>query len=290
MNQHIVDTLIEERAAKLMQHPLAWKMVQRYLYPVLGYQQAIEMIDRLQHAGGREVFDWLSEKLSMQVAINGLEHVPKAGRVVVIANHPAGIADGIAVFDALKTVRQDLVFFANRDAIRAVPRLTEMIIPVEWMEHRRDHGRNRETVRGMVQSFRDERVVVIFPSGRLAQPTLRGLIERPWMTSGVSIAQRYHCPIVPMHVRGFNSVLFYLLWFVNTELKDMTLFRELLNKGNQRYRLTVGKPFMPIGDPIHLTESLRAFVTQKLPAGETTFSYSQLSDSTPHNTSIGSAT
>lgn len=288
MNPHIVDTLIEERAAKLMQHPLAWKMVQRFLYPVLGYQQAIEMIDRLQHAGGREVFDWLSDTLSMQVTSNGLEHVPKTGRLVVIANHPAGIADGIAVFDALKTIRQDLVFFANRDAIRAVPRLTEMIIPVEWMEHRRDHGRNKETVRGMVQAFKDERVIVIFPSGRLAQPTLRGLVERPWMTSGVSIAQRYSCPIVPMHVRGFNSVLFYLLWFLNTELKDMTLFRELLNKGNQRYRLTVGKPFMPEGDPALLTEALRAFVTQNLPAGETTFSHQHLNDSTTLNTSIGS--
>lgn len=288
MNQHIVDTLIEERASKLMQRPLVWKMVQRYLYPILGYQQAIEMIDRLQHAGGREVFDWLSDKLNMQVTSNGLEHVPKTGRLVVIANHPAGIADGIAVFDALKTVRQDLVFFANRDAIRAVPRLTEMIIPVEWMEHRRDHGRNKETVRGMVQAFRDERVIVIFPSGRLAQPTLRGLVERPWMTSGVSIAQRYNCPIVPMHVRGLNSVLFYLLWFLNTELKDMTLFRELLNKGNQHYRLTVGKPFLPEGDPVHLTETLRAFVTHNLPAGETTFSYPHLNDSTTLNRSIGS--
>lgn len=290
MSRHIVDTLIEERAAKLMQRPLTWKLVQRYLYPVLGYRQAIEMIDGFQHAGGREVFDWLSDKLSMQVESLGLEHLPRTGRVVVIANHPAGIADGIAVYDALKTVRQDIVFFANRDAVRAVPRLSEMIIPVEWMEHRRDHGRNKETVRGMVQAFKDERVVVIFPSGRLAQPTLRGLLERPWMTSGVSIAQRYDCPIVPMHVRGFNSVLFYLLWFLNTELKDMTLFRELLNKGNQRYRLTMGEPFMPIGDPGDLTEALRNFVTQKLPAGETAFSFPPHRESATHNTSIGSTT
>jgi len=288
LSQHIVDTLIEERATGLMQHPLAWKLVQRYLYPLLGYRQAIEMIDGLQHAGGREVFDWLSRKLSLRVETLGLDHLPRTGRVVVIANHPAGIADGVAVYDALKTVRRDIVFFANRDAIRAVPRLTEMIIPVEWMDQRRDHGRNKETVRGMVQAFRGERVIVIFPSGRLAQPTLRGLIERPWMTSGVSIAQRYHCPIVPMHVRGFNSALFYLLWFLNTELKDMTLFRELLNKENQRYRLTVGRPFMPIGDPVGLTEALRDFVTQQLPAGEVNFEVSTISGSATHTASMRS--
>ncbi len=290
MSRHIVDTLIEERASGLMQRPLMWKLVQRYLYPVLGYRQAIELIDGLQHAGGREVFDWLSGKLKLRVESLGLDHLPRSGRVVVIANHPAGIADGIAVYDALKTVRKDIVFFANRDAIRAIPRLNEMIIPVEWMEHRRDHGRNKETVRGMVQAFRSERVVVIFPSGRLAQPTMRGLVERPWMTSGVSIAQRYECPIVPMHVRGFNSALFYLLWFLNTELKDMTLFRELLNKGNQHYRLTVGRSFMPIGDPGQLTDALRDFVTRKLPAGEHSFEFPTIPGPATHTLPIRSPT
>jgi putative hemolysin len=142
------------------------------------------------------------------------------------------------------------------------------------MEHRRDHGRNKETVRGMTRAFRDGKLVVIFPSGRLARPSVRGLVERPWMSSGISIAQRYDCPIVPMHVRGFNSALFYLLWFVNTELKDMTLFRELLNKENQKYRLTLGQPFSPVGDANEMTESLREFVTRRLPLGETTFRFS----------------
>lgn len=271
MTGHIVDTLIEERATGLMQRPWLWALVQRFLYPVLGYNQAVEMIDHLQQASGREVFDWLSDRLQMRIDSRGLEYLPATGRAVVIANHPAGIADGIAVYDALKAIRPDMVFFANRDAIRAVPRLTDMIIPVEWMAERRDHGRNRETVRGMVQAFRDERLVVIFPSGRLAAPTWRGLVERPWLNTAVTIAQRHDCPIVPLHLQGYNSALFYLLWFLNTELKDMTLFRELLNKQGQRYRLTMGQPFMPAGDATDITRNLREFITRRLPHGHTVF-------------------
>lgn len=276
MSTHIVDTLIEERAAKLMQRPVIWRAVQRFMYPLLGYPDAIDMVNRLQQSSGREVFGWLSERLAMRIEHTGLEHVPETGRAVVMANHPAGIADGIAVYDTLKTVRDDVIFLANRDAIRALPGLADMIIPVEWMEHRRDHARNKETVRALLQAFRDERLVVIFPSGRLARPTVRGLVERPWMASGLSMAQRYQCPVIPMHVRGFNSAFFYLLWFVNTELKDMTLFRELLNKRGAHYRITAAEPFQPEGDPEYATAALRAFVTEAMPRGERRFKLNTL--------------
>ena len=125
--KHIVDTLIEERAQKLQQHPYVWKYVQKYLYPVLGYQQTIKLIDDVQGLSGYAVFEHLSNLLSMQVTVQGIEHLPKKGRAVLMPNHPAGIADGIAVFDAVKSIRPDLTFFANRDAVRCQENLTEIV-------------------------------------------------------------------------------------------------------------------------------------------------------------------
>ena len=168
---------------------------------------------------------------------------------------------------ALKTIRKDIIFFANRDAIRAAPGLVDMIIPVEWLEDKRSHERSKETVRHMVSAFRSQKLVVIFPSGRLAQPTFRGLKERPWMSSAVSLAQKYRCPIVPMHISGRSSALYYLAYAINTELRDMTLFRELLNKEGARYHITLGEPVVPLGEPKQLTEDLHRFVTQELRHG-----------------------
>ena len=199
--------------------------------------------------------------------MTGLEYIPRTGAAIVAANHPSGIADGFAVFDAIKSVRRDVVLFANRDAIRAAPRMTDIIIPVEWMEHRRSHARNKETVRYMVRAFRDGKLVIIFPSGRLARPTLRGLVEREWVTAPVNLAQRYACPIVPMHIVGRNSLVYYLLYAINTELKDMTLFRELLNKAGRPYRIAIGKPIEAAGDIRQLTESIRHFVAVEMAAG-----------------------
>ena len=128
---HIVDVLIEERATRLRRHPYIWSKVQRHLYPLLGYHQAIELVDEVQGMSGFEVFEHLSQKLQMDVTVEGLEHLPREGRAVLMPNHPAGIADGLAVFDAIKAIRPDVSFFANRDAVRCQPKVLPPI-PLDW--------------------------------------------------------------------------------------------------------------------------------------------------------------
>jgi putative hemolysin len=269
---HIVDVLIEERARELMRRPLVWRLVKKLLYPLLGYDQTIHTIDTVQNMGGHEIFRYLSDTLDMKIDCEGLQHVPRSGCAVITPNHPAGIADGVAVYEALKNIRQDITFFANRDAIRAAPKLSDLVIPVEWVEEKRTRERNKETVKHMIRAFRNQRLIVIFPSGRLARPTIRGLVERVWTPTAVNLAQKYDCPIVPMHIHGRNSWLYYFLYFVNTELKDMTLFRELLHKKGQRYRIRLAAPFRPEGDSHALTLALREFVTAELPRGGERFS------------------
>ena len=281
---HIVDILIEERARGLMQRPLVWWFVKTLLYPALGHQATIDTIDAVQELSAPEIFRYFSDTLNMAVDCKGLRHVPRSGSAVIVANHPAGIADGVAIYDVLKRIREDITFFANRDAIRVAPQLAELVIPVEWVEEKRTRHRNKETVKHLVRAFRDKRLIVIFPSGRLARPSIRGLVERTWTPTALNLAQKYRCPVVPMHIQGSNSWLYYLLYFLNTELKDMTLFRELLNKKNQHYALTLAAPFHPVGDSRALTLALREFVTVDLPRGADRFILPDTgtSDPAPH--------
>lgn len=280
--QHIVDTLIEERAASLMKSPLVWRAVKTFIYPLLGYPRAVDMADTISDMSALEVFEYLSATLSMNVRTAGLEHIPKEGRAIIMPNHPAGIADGIAVFDAIRSVRNDITFFANRDAIRVAAGLADMIVPVEWVDARRSHGRRRETVKHMVEAFRSNRLVVIFPSGRLARPTPRGLVEREWQTTAMNLALKYDCPVVPMHIRGHNSALYYLFYYIHTELRDMTLFRELLNKKNNDYQLRIAESFRPMGDADCLTDALRKFVAEDMPRGATRFTPDAASSAAGH--------
>ena len=273
-DKHIVDVLIEERATHLREKKLLWSLLRGLFNGLLGYKEAVKLIDACSTLSGWEVFETMSELLQLKVSVSGLEHVPQTGRALVTPNHPAGVADGIAVFDALKSVRRDLCFVANRDAIRVSPGLADVIIPVEWRVEERNARKTRETVRAINQAFADDRLVVIFPSGRLAEPTLKGLKERPWQTTALSFARRSEAPVIPMHIKGENTILYYLTWYINTELKDMTVFRELVRKAKRPYSMTLGEPFMidSATDIEATTLSLRDFVLNDLKRGVRHFS------------------
>lgn len=272
--QHIVDVLIDERAEHLRQHRFLWPLLKSLCKGILGYNRAVEMIDATQGMSGRQIMNYMSDLLHLEVSVSGSEHIPDSGAALVTPNHPAGIADGIAVFDALKDIRDDMCFVANRDAIRASAGLADIIIPVEWRVEERNTQKTRETVRAINQAFKEERLVVIFPSGRLAEPTMRGLKERPWQTTALSFARRNEVPVIPMHIKGENTIFYYITWYINTELKDMTLFREIVRKEGRPYRITIGEPFRltPKVDIADMTERVRDFVLTELKSGQRKFS------------------
>lgn len=267
-HDHIVDDLIAERAPKLSGHP-AWPALRPLLYALLDYGKARRMADAIAPMPGRAALDFVSDLLSVKVAATGLERIPREGRVVLICNHPTGIADGIAVYDALKTIRTDLCFYANSDAHRVCPGFDEVLIPVEWVEEKRTRARTRVTLQLTRQAMEAERALVIFPAGRLARKQPDGsLAESPWMASAMSIARKFEAPVVPLHIAGPWSTLFHFFHGFSNELRDITLFHELLNKRGQAFSLTAGPvaPWTAIDpDATVATEAMRAYVTGVLP-------------------------
>jgi len=242
--QHIVDQLIEERGQTLVKHPL-WPLIRPALYKVLYYDQAVRMADDVAEISGIECFEYISRLLELDITVEGKENLPKDGAFILVSNHPTGIADGVAVYDMLKDTRPDLMFFANRDAIRVNQRLSEVIIPVEWRTTEKSHAKSRETLVRTSRAFSDQRAIVLFPSGRIAYWGKGRLNERPWQATGIHMAKRYTVPVIPMHMSARNSKLFYLLSHRTPELRDMTVFHELLNKKGQLFKLHIGKPIEP---------------------------------------------
>jgi putative hemolysin len=189
---------------------------------------------------------------------------------MVVCNHPTGIADGVAVYDALRPLRPDVCFYANSDAHRISPRLSDVLIPVEWVEAKRTRERTRETLLLTREAMEADRLLAIFPAGRLARQQPDGVVCDPeWQPSAVSLARRYETPVIPIHVSGPRSSMFHFFNRFSTELRDMTLFHEFLNKQGRAYRLTVGPAIAPSaldGDPAEITLRVKAYVERELPA------------------------
>jgi 1-acyl-sn-glycerol-3-phosphate acyltransferase len=242
----LVDALIAERAPKLRARKAVWALLQYTAFPLLGYRKAITLVDAVKDLSGDDCFAWGDAYLKLSVKASGVEHVPRSGAVLIIANHPGGIADGNALWRALKDRRPDMTFFANRDALRICPGLAERIIPVEWRQHQLSRQRARETLKSAMAAFSQGRCVVIFPAGRMADWSwsTRGLVEPAWSATGVSIARRFNAPIVPMGVTQHMPLAYYALSHIHEELRDVTLFHGLLNQRGAHYRLSFGEPVL----------------------------------------------
>lgn len=265
---HIVDQLIAERGHTLVRSPF-FPLMRPLLYRILHYHEAVRMADAIAEMSAEDTFLHISRLLDLEVEAKGLENIPASGACIIASNHPTGIADGVAMFDLLWPRRPDHVYFANRDAIRVNPRLADRIIPVEWRASEKTHTKSRQTLVRTNRAFAEGNAIVMFPSGRIAYWDNDRLNERPWQPSIVQLARRYNVPVVPIHMSARNSGLFYYLSKRNPELRDMTVFHELLNKKRKRFEFTVGAPIPADaldGDPAAITERLQAHCEHALKA------------------------
>lgn len=265
---HIVDRLIAERAPRLASSR-AWPLLRPVLYGVLDHAKARRMADAIAPMGGSEALAHVSDLLQVRVTVSGMDRIPRAGRLILICNHPTGIADGVAVHDALKGVRPDMMFYANADAHRVTRRFDEVLIPVEWVEKKRSRERTRITLQMTRAAMEAERALVIFPAGRLARRNASGVIVDPeWAPSAFSVARKYDAAVVPLHLSGPTSRLFHFFNRFSGELRDITLFHEFLNKRGKAFNLIVGYP-IPAGalptDPSEAADAMKDYVEHILP-------------------------
>ena len=242
---HIVEELIAERAPKLLAKPRLFKAIKPALYKMLAYDSAVEMVDKVGPLTGREAFTQVTDNIRPRTEVQDMSNLPETGACIIIANHPTGLADGIAVFQAIRERRPDHVYLANADALRVIPKCKDLIIPVEWVKSKRTHAKARNTLLAVKAALKEERCVVIFPSGALATLSWRGLVDRPWQSSAAMLARKYKAPIIPLKIKARNSVLYYVLSAISGELRDITLFYELLNKKGQNFKLKFGTAIPP---------------------------------------------
>ncbi len=265
--KHIVDVLIEERAPKLSSNP-SWPVVRPVLYKVLNYDKAVRMADQIAPMRGRDALESVSQLLSVKLAVSGLERMPRSGPFLILANHPTGITDGVALYDAVKGMRPDVTFYANSDANRVCPRFDDVLIPVEWVHAKRTRERTRLTLKMTDEAFEAGRPLAIFPAGRLARVRDGVLTDPEWMPTAASLARKYELPILPVHMSGPYSFWFHSFAKFSAELRDITLFHELLNKQGKTYTLTFG-PLIPpehaAGDAASVIRKLKHYIERVLP-------------------------
>lgn len=276
-----IDPLIEERAPWLFRSNAAVGVAHMVLNRALSYDKTLQIGEALRDLPTDAIMRHMAELLCKHVTVTGAHNIPRNGPALIVSNHPTGIADGIIMDNILRPIRQNPYYFANRDILRVMPQMEDMIVPVEWRHNKRSHGKTRETMKVTRQAVEDGRLGVIFPSGRLAKRKGLRLFEREWMPSAAMLARKFDLPVIPVNMAARNSALFYMFDAMHPTLRDITLFYETLNKDRQPYTVTIGEEISPRSLPADSNEGIKILREATLALGEDAPSVSLVKASRP---------
>ena len=179
-------------------------------------------------------------EITTTVRTNQLARIPAYGRVVIIANHPLGALDAIALLHTLKTVRKDIKIVANA-FLSSLDNLNEVIIPVNNTRNKM----TKETLNSVYEALKQEQAVILFPSGEVSRVKPSGIKDTPWRSGFYKIASKMRAPILPIHIQAKNSSTFYTLSMLNKSLATATLPHEMFKYRGKSIGFNIGKVIPP---------------------------------------------
>lgn len=193
-----------------------------------------------------------------------LDAIPSQGSVVVVANHPFGIVDGIAICQIVGRVRSDFKILTHAALYRA-PEARDHLLPVDFSGSKQAQAINIETRASARRHIEQGGVIVVFPAGgvsTVAKPLDRYAIDAEWKPFVADLVMRAEAPVVPIYFAGQNSRLFQLASHVHETLRLSLFLNEVANKIGSTLNVQIGEmltfdELAAQGDKRSMTQFLR---------------------------------
>lgn len=216
------------------------------LESLLGLRQCRQIYNQLPESESPEDFcRTVLEQLGVACVPegDGLDRVPRQGPAIVVANHPFGAVEGVAMIETLRRIRPDAKVLANT-LLQRIPQLREALIGVDILSSAQGGGVNIGPVRQAIRHVNEGGALLIFPAGEVSHLQLRRreVADPPWQTSVGALIRHCRAPVIPVYIPGRNSMLFQLAGLMHPRLRTLLLGRALLAHRGGAVRLRGGRP------------------------------------------------
>lgn len=175
-------------------------------------------------------------QLCYSVANTDRENIPVEGRVVIVANHPLGALDALALIHLVGSVRRDVKVLAN-DLLLQFTQLKPLLLPLPVFGGGSAHGGARAAYRAL----ENDEALIVFPAGEVSRMRAAGVRDATWSPGFVRLALKTGAPVVPVHIAAQNSPVFYGVSMLAKPLSSLLLPREMFGAARARIELQVGE-------------------------------------------------
>ena len=232
-----------------LKSPFLYKLIPNFLLKKLKSivrEKEINFI--LQKLSGKKNLDFVRggiKELGVASISNGFENLQINKRAIVVANHPLGGLDGVAMINELGKYRKDIKFLVN-DILTQLKPFKEYFIPIN------KHGLNsRENILRLEKLFQSNQCIVLFPAGLVSRKNNEKIEDLEWRKTFISKAKKYNTIIYPVYVEGFNSKKFYKVAYwrqklrIKINLEMFLLPNEMFLQKGKTIKFTMGQPIDP---------------------------------------------
>jgi putative hemolysin len=193
-------------------------------------------------------------KLRVDFDMARLHEVPKQGPLVIVANHPFGVVDGLIVSHLASMVRGEFKILTNA-VLNQAPEIEGYLLPVDFGETPEALATNIRTRKISRDLLKAGGTIVVFPGGTVStSPRPFGRAVDPvWQPFTAQLVQRSKATVVPVFFEGQNGRLFQVASHFSRTLRLSLLFREVRESIGSHVPVRIGRPIR-YAELAHITD------------------------------------
>lgn len=196
-------------------------------------------------AAGRSFWEVMVDRygLSLQVVGGSLDNIPADGPLILIANHPYGILDGLMMGHILHRRRGDFRILAN-SVFRKAEDLNRVLLPISFDETKEALALNIETRRESLRYLAAGGAIGVFPGGTVstgARPFSTPM-DPGWRSFTARMIAKSEAAVVPVFFAGHTSRLFQIASHLHSTLRLGLLLKEFRTRIDTPVEVVIGAP------------------------------------------------
>ena len=170
-----------------------------------------------------------------------ISRIPKKGPVVIVANHPHGLVDGMVLAELIGSVRTDYKIL-TRSLLTGVKQIDQFMIPVPFDHEENALQKSLQMRRLAMKHLENDGVLVLFPSGKVASSdTIFGsVVEGEWSPFTAKLIQKSNADVLPIFFPGSNSRMYQIANQISATLRQGLLIYEVVHAMNKPQKPVVG--------------------------------------------------
>lgn len=202
-------------------------------------------LDWCETGGAEPFFEGAIRRLRLRIEHDPakLAAIPAQGPLVVVANHPFGVLDGLIMGWLMSQRRERFKILVNSVLYRA-PEAREWLLPIDFAETREALATNLRSRDAALAVIRAGGAVAIFPGGTVstAEKPFLPAVDPRWKPFTARIIQAGRATVVPVFFEGQNSRLFHFASQISVTLRVSLIFKEVADKIGETCRVRIGDP------------------------------------------------